>query len=404
MRWYPEGAAPPAPVPFDNFLFKVASRCNLACPYCYVYELRDQGWRSQPTSISDATFEAGLDRIREHVLSHGQREINVIFHGGEPLLLGPERLDILLSRVAERLAGVSTVHLGMQTNGTLLDERFIAVARRHKLRMGLSVDGPPAHHDKYRFDHQGRGTSAQVQRAADLLRANPDVYGGLLCVISLETPPEELFEYLCSQGAGSVDLILPHATHDDLPPGAATLSDVDRYGEWLLRFLELWYRSPDGTPDLRYFSSILRLLAGGYSLVESIGLSLSSLVVIESNGDIEAVDSLKACFEGAAVTGFNVLRDSFDAAITAPAFASRQMGVRALAEKCRSCSYLDVCGGGYQPHRFSKENGFVNPSIYCRSIQKIVGRLAELMSDDLERAAQPVPRLARKLSRAKTHA
>jgi uncharacterized protein len=26
---------------------------------------------------------------------------------------------------------------------------------------------------------------------------------------------------------------------------------------------------------------------------------------------------------------------------------------------------MNACGGGYLPHRFSKENGYDNPSVYC---------------------------------------
>ena len=31
-------------LPIDTILLKTASRCNIACTYCYVYQLGDQGW------------------------------------------------------------------------------------------------------------------------------------------------------------------------------------------------------------------------------------------------------------------------------------------------------------------------------------------------------------------------
>ena len=30
------------PVPFRQFIIKIHSRCNLACDYCYVYEMADR--------------------------------------------------------------------------------------------------------------------------------------------------------------------------------------------------------------------------------------------------------------------------------------------------------------------------------------------------------------------------
>ncbi|MEU7607651.1 hypothetical protein AB0B44_43910, partial [Streptomyces sp. NPDC041003] len=41
-------AAGHRPHPIRQFVLKTRSRCNLACTYCYVYEMADQGWRGQP--------------------------------------------------------------------------------------------------------------------------------------------------------------------------------------------------------------------------------------------------------------------------------------------------------------------------------------------------------------------
>jgi uncharacterized protein len=397
-RWFEHGAAEPTPVPLDTFLFKVASRCNLACPYCYVYELRDQGWRSQPTFMSARTHELALDRIRDHILSHSVPLVTSIFHGGEPLLIGPQALHEMASRTRDRLGDVAEIRLGLQTNGTLFDERFLEVAFRHKMRVGLSLDGPPRHQDRLRFQPNGAGSSERVENAAALLRDNPDVFGGILCVVNLDIDPSELWDYLCGFRPKSIDLLLPLATHDHPPAGAGSPADVSRYGRWLVRFLELWYRAGEHRPDVRYFSSIMRLLLGRASLVESIGIGLSTLIVIESNGDLEAVDSLKACYHGAASTGLNVTANSFDEALKAPAIMSRQMGPSSLCAACRGCAFLRVCGGGYQPHRYSEARGFQNPSIYCEAIQMLVGRIAELMRGELELAAVPVPSLLETLA------
>lgn len=399
-RWFPRGAAAPAPVPLDTFLLKIASRCNLACPYCYVYELEDQGWRAQPRFMSAATQEAALGRIRDHVLAHGLGAVTVIFHGGEPLLAGPDGIDAIATRTRERLGDVAELRLGLQTNGTLFDRRFLAVALRHGMRVGLSIDGPAHHHDRYRFHPNGRGSSALAEKAASLLRDNPDAWGGVLCVVNIEIEPQEVWEHLCSLEPKSIDLLLPLATHDRLPPGVRSPSEVAAYGDWLVRFLELWYRAGGERPDVRYFSSIMRLLLGRRSLVESIGIGLSTLIVVESNGDLEAVDSLKSCYEGAAATGLNVFDHALDQALAAPAIMSRQMGAAALPATCRRCAYLKACGGGYQPHRYSRTRGFQNPSVYCAALKMLISRIATLMRDEMAAAQIPAPPLVEALADA----
>ena len=196
-HWFRSGAAAPIPIPLDTFLFKVASRCNLACPYCYVYELRDQSWQAQPSFMSAETHALALDQIRDHVVAHSIPIVTAIFHGGEPLLIGPRGLEAMAVRTRDRLRGVAEVRFGLQTNGTLFDERFLEVALRHQIRVGLSVDGPPRHHDRYRYQPNGLGSSERVEKTAALLRDNADAFGGILCVVNLDIDPSEVWDYLC---------------------------------------------------------------------------------------------------------------------------------------------------------------------------------------------------------------
>ena len=46
------------PRAIDTVLVKTASRCNLNCTYCYVYNLGDDGWKSQPRRMSSEVLEA----------------------------------------------------------------------------------------------------------------------------------------------------------------------------------------------------------------------------------------------------------------------------------------------------------------------------------------------------------
>ena len=46
------------PIPFREFVVKVHSRCDLACDYCYMYEIADETWRARPGRMSVASAEA----------------------------------------------------------------------------------------------------------------------------------------------------------------------------------------------------------------------------------------------------------------------------------------------------------------------------------------------------------
>ncbi len=97
--------------------------------------------------------------------------------------------------------------------------------------------------------------------------------------------------------------------------------------------------------------------------------------MIETNGEIEAVNSLKAAYDGATELGFDVFRNAFDEVAAHAAVRARQSGVNSLCETCRKCEIVEVCGGGYIPHRYSASRGFDNPSVYCADLQKLINHI-----------------------------
>lgn len=376
---------------FQTFLLKVASRCNLDCPYCYVYHLADQSWRRQPRFMDPSVVRAIARRIGDYARQSGLSSVSVIYHGGEPLLTGAARLREISDILRAEVGSDVEIDLGLQTNGTLLDEGWMDLFEEYRINVGISIDGPPRRHDRFRVYVDGSGTSAAVEAAVAMLRRRPSVFGGALCVVNLENDPLEVYEYLLSLGIPGFDFLFPDGNHAHPPPRVHQISDATQYADWLLPIFERWYRAGDSAPPVRTFGSIMRLLLGRESLVESIGPSTMDLIVVETNGDIEAVDTLKCCYEGAAATGFSVLRHDFHEVEEAPALKALRMGIGALDTTCTKCRYVGVCGGGYQPHRYSAERGFLNPSIYCSAIQRLIGVVAGRMREDLLAAGVGMP-------------
>src|SRR4030081_2513705 len=89
------------PVPFREFIVKIHSRCDLACDYCYMYEMADQSWRGQPRRMSREIAEHTARRIGEHVREHGLTSVGLILHGGEPLLAGRDLITFLVTAVRD---------------------------------------------------------------------------------------------------------------------------------------------------------------------------------------------------------------------------------------------------------------------------------------------------------------
>jgi uncharacterized protein len=85
------------------------------------------------------------------------------------------------------------------------------------------------------------------------------------------------------------------------------------------------------------------------------------------------------------VTGLNVSDRSFDTAMEHPSIVARQLGLAGLADSCRACPVVDVCGGGLYPHRYRNGTGFLNPSVYCPDLLRLIGHISARVSADVGR-------------------
>jgi uncharacterized protein len=121
----------------------------------------------------------------------------IVFHGGEPLLLKKSRFDQFCQSLSATLEGHAEVDFAVQTNGTLVDSEWIDLFERHKVAMGVSIDGTPDQHDLRRKDHHGRGSYQATVRGLRLLQEAeqlgriPSV--GAICVVN---PGEDTALYL----------------------------------------------------------------------------------------------------------------------------------------------------------------------------------------------------------------
>lgn len=380
-----------APVPFGQFIVKVHGRCNLACRYCYLYEGPDATWRTRPAAAPPAVLDRTADRIAEHAATHRLRHVALVLHGGEPLLAGPDRLAALADRLRERVPGHCTVHATVQTNATLLTDAGVTTLARHGIRIGISLDGGLAAHNTLRTDHAGRPSWPAASRGARLLAdRHPEAYAGILTVVDPRTDPLEMYESLLALRPPALDLLLPHGNWTSPPPGLADRAGpptgprpgrATPYGDWLCTVFDRWWPAARRETRIRLFEECIALLLGLPAATESLGLDPVNAVVVETDGSIEQVDSLKSAYDTAAATGLDVFRHTFDDALRHPGVAARQAGAGALAAVCRACPLLNVCGGGHYAHRYRAENGFVNPSVYCADLDRLVRHVADRLAD-----------------------
>lgn len=353
-----------------------------------MYEMADDSWRDQPRIMSAETIAVTARRIADHVRDHQLPEIQIILHGGEPLLTGPGYIDAAARTLRSTIG--ANVDLRVQTNGTLMSDSMLDVLRQHDIRIGVSLDGDQQANDEHRRYANGQGSHDQVADSLRKIRARaPHLLTGILCTVDLHHDPVASYEALQEFQPPLIDFLLPHGNWTSPPPGRDPSGTDAPYGRWLATVFDHWYSlSPPGV-RVRMFSEIIHAMLGGQAAVETVGLAPVRLIVVDADGTLEQVDTLRSAYAGAAGTGLSVHTHDLDTAARHPAIVARQRGRDGLSETCRACALHPVCGGGLYVHRYRLGSGFMNPSVYCPDLAFLIRHIHRRVSEDVASMSRP---------------
>jgi uncharacterized protein len=380
---------------FSAALLKVASRCNLNCDYCYVYQHADQSWRGQPKLIDDETVHQFGVRLDEYVAALELERFSVIFHGGEPLLYSAAGLARIAATVQELVRPTCHLDFSLQTNGVLLTDGALSTLAQAGISISLSLDGPRDVHDRHRLNHAGESTFDATLAALERLRAAaPGVFAGVIAVIDATVPPRELFEFFAPLDLPRVDFLLPDATH--AAPPAGRMEDEGLYRRWLEEAFELWFREYPNLP-IRWFDAVLGSRLGVPSPTDVMGFGNVSLIVVETDGSYTDHDVFKITGDNGARLGASVFDAPF--ADLARSTKLREHGHRltfeGLAAECRTCPVVEACGGGCVMHRSHPERGLEAPTVYCGEMFGLLSAATRLLRESLAESTEgTVDRLA----------
>ena len=168
--------------------------CNIDCSYCYLSN------RRSTARMSFETLALICRRVFESPRLGSQLE--VAWHGGEPLVVPLAWYEDAIALMAERRPASLQLTHRFQSNGVLLNENWARFFARINARVGLSIDGPADLHNANRRTRRGQGTHDKAMRAVRLLQDQ----GLPFHVITVLTEraldyPERLFDFYVQNGA-----------------------------------------------------------------------------------------------------------------------------------------------------------------------------------------------------------
>lgn len=130
------------------FVKTAGDSCNLNCKYCFV-----ESEIGKSPAMGIGTFRKAMELVKDTPV------VNIVYHGGEPMLMGHdffEEADALQKSI------VPNASVSIQTNLTLLDDRWIQLFQNGNVRVGTSIDGTEDIHDAVRMYPDGKGSYQQV--------------------------------------------------------------------------------------------------------------------------------------------------------------------------------------------------------------------------------------------------
>lgn len=122
----------------QNVVIKVTRDCNLRCKYCYVADKDKYKNEVMPFEV----FKKLIDKIVEDKVRSGNNNFSIVFHGGEPTLIGYDNLNLFLSYAYDMFKSNNlNVTIGIQTNTTLLTDNMLQLFKDFDVNIGISFDG-----------------------------------------------------------------------------------------------------------------------------------------------------------------------------------------------------------------------------------------------------------------------
>lgn len=327
--------------------------CNLSCEYCF-YVTKEALYPHGRFRMDDRVLETYIGQLLE---SQPDGEVIIAWQGGEPTMMGLDFFRRAMALVEGcRRPGQQVLHT-IQTNGTLLSDDWATFLAEHRVLVGLSIDGPPDLHDRYRVDRKGRPSSERVVEGLAHLRAH-GVDVNVLCTVNAanQDQPLEVYRYLRDQLQLRHIQFIPIVERSNDSEGQVGSTVTDRsvdptaWGRFLIAVFDEWVRRDVGDVFVQIFDAALASWLGLASNMCIFRPTCGDAVALEHNGDLYSCDHF---VEPDHLLG-NILETHMVDLVASP--QQRSFGRakhETLPQYCRDCEVRFACEGECPRNRFT---------------------------------------------------
>jgi uncharacterized protein len=352
--------------PRMQFIIKTVEGCNLRCNYCYA---RDDAWRYSHTVICHDVLSALYQSV--YTLLNGSGRIELIWHGGEPLLAGQAFFETTLRQQRKILGQDLKVVNKLQTNASLVTENWAAFFRDNQFQLGCSLDGIQEVHDNHRRLVTGEGSFAASIHGLCLLQ-DLGLSPGVITVITQASVSyaHEIYQFLVDLGIHHIHFLPCESSNGKSKLSSSAQVAPSQFAQFMKQVFDLWFQADNPEVKIPFFVDAIRRLLGGRARLCSSNQSCASFISLGITGDVSTCNRLASKKN---TTFGNILRNDLTDILQSQAFRSFAANVR-VRPGCEHCEWHSICQGGCLAnwHR----EGDVLRNHFCSAYQDIYQHIA----------------------------
>ncbi|MDP9861657.1 MULTISPECIES: cyclophane-forming radical SAM peptide maturase AmcB [Streptosporangium] len=334
--------------------------CNLDCVYCYLPH------RRLNNEMTPEVAQAVADSAAE--LTDPGTPVDIVWHGGEPLALGRRKFTALLAPF-EDLRQAGRIHHSVQTNATLIDDKWCDLLTRYQVHVGVSIDGPAALNAR-RVDLRGRPAFDRIVRGIRRLH-DYGIRFSLIAVVGAEgiDQPVALLDFLAELGPHTIGFNVEEMEGVNDQRCGIAQDQAERFWKGVMD----WRRTHSGGPALRELERLadyLRLARSGQR-GEWCRYGLDPIPTVSTDGDVVLMSPELAGIRDDAYGDFlagNVRSQSI-AGMLDQAHRLRYVAefMTGLSRCQMECEFFDFCRGAQACNRYFENGSFATTETdYCR--------------------------------------